>query len=67
MLKYFSGLNSQEWSILSKQEMVFLVNNFTMDEFRHEKVNSNSWHLLDIYKARSQYTIPHTPQIMLSN
>lgn len=30
-------------------------------------MHANSWHLLEIYKARAQYTIPNTPQIILAD
>lgn len=64
-LKNFSHLSSQEWTIKSKQNQIILSNNQTSDEFIYEKITSNSWHLLEIYKERAQYTIPNTPQIIL--
>lgn len=63
----FPLLNSQDWTIVARQDALIAINNYTVDEFAYEKVNSNSWHLLDIYKARAQYAIPNTPQIILSN
>lgn len=67
ILHNFPLLNSQDWTIVPRQDALIAINNCTVDEFIYEKVNSNSWHLFDIYKARAQYAIPNTPQIILAN
>lgn len=67
ILHNFPLLNGQDWTIVHNHEALSVVNNYTVDEFVFEKVNSNSWHLFDIYKARAQYLIPNTPQIILAS
>lgn len=67
LLHNFPIFNSQDWTVVPRQDALIAINNYTVDEFAYEKVNSNSWHLFDIYKARAQYSIPNTPQILLGN
>jgi hypothetical protein len=45
LLENFPTLNPQEWSATLKNESLIVTNNFTVDEFRLEKVSANSWHL----------------------
>ena len=45
LLENFPTLNPQEWSATLKNESLIVTNNFTIDEFRLEKVSANSWHL----------------------
>lgn len=65
LLRNFPHLDPLDWTLITKNDALFIANNYTADEFVYQKMNFNSRQLLDIYKARSLYAIPNTPQIIL--
>lgn len=66
ILQNFQHLDPLDWTLTHKNQTVMLINNHTGDEFLYDRLYANMWHLLDGYKARSAYRLPHTPQVLLA-
>ena len=68
----FSYLDQKEWSLLTNNKncnhQVFgIVNNYTGDQFIYDRVFISSWQMAELLRARANYSILNTPQIMLAN
>lgn len=66
-LENFGGLDFQEWTVQVEYNLAIAVNKITQDEFIYESINSQSRYFYDSYKARAQYHIANTPQVILAD